>query len=220
MMLGADPEMARRNAIADAEEAVRLDPLDAEALASLGAMRTLQARWTEADELLRRAVELGPANSHVLVIAAAFMAMMGSAEPAATLADRAIRLDPHMTAANATGVKDAYYLARRYADTVALVGRYALENRSRDSQLFFAASLSRLGRADEATAARAELLRLYPAISAERMLNEDYAFRRPEEQAYFVDTFRLLDLPVCLSADEVAAFTAPKRLAECARPAG
>ena len=109
---------------------------------------------------------------------------------------------------------------RRYADTVALVGRYPLENRSRDSQLFFAASLKRLGRIDEATDARAELLRLYPSISAERMLNEDYAFRRPEEEAYFVDTFRLLELPVCLGAEEVAQLMRPKRLPECALAAG
>jgi hypothetical protein len=80
--------------------------------------------------------------------------------------------------------------------------------------------LKRLGRNEEAAAARADLLRLFPNISAERMLNEDYFFARAENEAHFVETFRLLDLPVCLSAEEVAMFTEPRRHPECAPAAG
>jgi hypothetical protein len=89
---------------------------------------------------------MSPANSHVLILAAAGLAFVGRAEEGAGLADRALRLDPRMTPANLVGVKDAYFMARRYQDTVATVTRMPEEQRTRDSWVFLAASYAYLGK--------------------------------------------------------------------------
>jgi hypothetical protein len=95
---------------------------------------------------------------------------------AAELADRALRLDPHMPPSSLNGVKDAYFMARRYEDTIAAVVRQPEENRQRDGWVHLAASYAWLGQGQKAAEARTKLLQAFPTVSAERLLNEDYVF--------------------------------------------
>ena len=130
---GADAASALQRMIADAEKAVALDPQDCELVATLAFARGLfQGRWAEADAQFRSAVEMCPANSHTLILAACGLAAIGKAEEGAGFADRALRLDPRMTPANLSGAKDAYYMARRYEDTIDAVMRMPEEHRGRD----------------------------------------------------------------------------------------
>ena len=115
---------------ADAEKAVALDPQDCESLATLAYVRIYQGRWAEAEKQFRSSVEMCPANSHTLILAASGLASIGKAAEGAGLADRALRLDPRMTPANLTGVHDAYYMAQRYEDTIDVVMRMPEEQRS------------------------------------------------------------------------------------------
>ena len=215
IMFGADAATGLKQMVADAEKAVQLDPQDCESLGTLAFARLFQSRWAEAESQFRSSVEMCPANSHVLDLAASGFSYLGKAEEAAGFADRALRLDPRMTPANLMGVKDAYYMARRYEDTIAVVNRMPEDNRSRDSWVFLTASQSRLGRPQEADAARARLLQAFRDVSAERMLNEDYAFARKEDEDFFVDSFVVAGLPVCMTAEEIARFPAPKPLPKC-----
>jgi predicted Zn-dependent protease len=158
---------------------------------------------------------MGPSNVHVLILAASGLALIGKAQEGAEYADRAIKLDPRMTSANLGGAKDAYFVARRYEDTIAAINRMPEKERSRDSWVFLTSSLARLGRTTEHTEAKAKTLRAFPTVSAERMLNEDYVFARKEDENRFVEDFTFADLPVCMSVDELATFPSPKRLPEC-----
>ena len=106
-------------------------------------------------------------------------------------------------------------MARRCEDTIAAVTRMPEEPRSRDSWVFLAASYAYLGEGQEQAETEAKLLRLFPAVSAERMLNEDYTFAREGGEGLFVEGFKVAGLPVCLGAEELAAFPSPKRLPEC-----
>jgi tetratricopeptide (TPR) repeat protein len=200
---------------ADAEKAVALDPQDCESLATLAYVRVYQARWAEAEKQFRSSVDMCPANSHTLILAASGLAAIGKAEEGANLADRALRLDPRMTPANLTGVHDAYYMAQRYEDTIDVVMRMPEEQRARSSWVFLDASYARLGRTEEAAEARLKLLEAFPEVSAERMLNEDYVYARQEDEDLFVDGFRVAGLPVCMTAEEVTHFAEPKLLPEC-----
>src|SRR3712207_3567112 len=103
-------------------------------------------------------------------------------------------------------------MAKRYEDTIATINRIPEDNRFRDSWVFLAASHARLGHEKEAVEARTKLLQTYPNVSAERMLNEDYVFPRKEDVEYFVKNFRLVDLPVCMTAEEIAQFKDPRPL--------
>jgi hypothetical protein len=55
----------------------------------------------------------------------------------------------------------------------------------------------------------------FPDVSAEPMLNEDYAFARQKDEAFFVRSFRVAGLPLCMTAAETAKFSAPKPRLEC-----
>jgi TolB-like protein/Tfp pilus assembly protein PilF len=215
IMFGADATTALKQMFADAEKAVALDPQDCESLATLAYARIYQSRWAEAEKQFRASVEMCPANSHTLILAASGLASIGKAAEGAGLADRALRLDPRMTPANLTGVHDAYFMAQRYEDTIDVVLRMPEEQRSRSSWVFLAVSYARLGRTEEAADARAKLLEAFPEVSAERMLNEDYVYAREEDQDLFVDGFRVAGLPVCMTADEIAGFPGPKPRPEC-----
>jgi TolB-like protein/class 3 adenylate cyclase/tetratricopeptide (TPR) repeat protein len=215
IMFGADAATGLKQMVADAEKAIQLDPQDCESLETLAFARLFQSRWAEAESQFRSSVDMCPGNSHVLSLAASGFSYLGRAEEGAGFADRALRLDPRMTPANLMGLKDAYYMARRYRDAIAVVHRMPEDSRSRDSWVFLTAGQSRLGRPQEADAARARLLQAFPDVSAERMLNEDYAFARKEDEDFFVDSFRVAGLPVCMTAEEIAKLPAPKVRSEC-----
>jgi adenylate cyclase len=169
----------------------------------------------EAEAQFRSAVEMCPANSHTLILAASGFSFLGKAEEGAGFGDRALRLDPRMTPANLSGAKDAYYMARRYADTIDAVLRMPEEHRGRDSWVMLAGSYARLGRMEEAEDANAKLLKAFPNISAERVINEDYVYALKEDEDFFVNGFRLAGLPLCMTADEIARFPDGKPRPEC-----
>ena len=120
-----------------------------------------------------------------------------------------------MTPANLSGAKDAYYMARRYEDTIDAVMRMPEEHRGRDSWVMLAGSYGQPGRTEEAAEAKAKLLKAFPNVSAERVLDEDYAYAREEDEKLFVDGFRVAGLPVCMTPEEIGDFPALKPLPEC-----
>ena len=215
IMFGADATTALERMFADAEKAVALDPQDCELVATLAFVRVYQARWAEAESQFRSAVEICPANSHTLILAASGFSYLGKAVEGAGFADRALRLDPHMTPANLTGVHDAYYMAQRYEDTIDVVTRMPEEQRARSSWVFLAVSYVRLGRTEEAAEAKTKLLKAFPSVSAERILNEDYVYARQEDEDLFVDGFRVAGLPVCMTREEIAQFPSLNPRPEC-----
>ena len=65
-------------------------------------------------------------------------------------------------------------MAQRYEDTIDVVTRMPEEQRSRSSSVFLAVSYARLGGTEEAAEPKTKLLKAFPDVSAERILNEDY----------------------------------------------
>jgi hypothetical protein len=78
-----------------------------------------------------------------------------------------------------------------------------------------AGSYARLGRMEEAEDANAKLLKAFPNVSAERVINEDYVYARRADEDFFVDGFRVAALPACMTADEIAQFPDAKPRPEC-----
>ena len=131
------------------------------------------------------------------------------------MADKALRIDPRANALSLNTLKDAYFLARRFKDLIAVVSRVPEDARSRGSRLFLAFSYALLGQHDDAERARAAVLAHYPTISAEQMMNQGWVFTRPQEQNLFLDGFRATNLPVCAADADLAKFAKPVRLPEC-----
>ena len=104
-MFGANAATALKQMTTDAEKAAALDPQDCQLLGTLAFARMYQSRWTEAEKQFRSSVEMCPANSHALVLAATGFSFIGKAEEGAGFGERALRLDPQMTPANPSGVR-------------------------------------------------------------------------------------------------------------------
>jgi tetratricopeptide (TPR) repeat protein len=215
MWFGSDASTMISNMVADAEKSVQIDPQDASSLATLAYARLMRGRYAEAEDLFQSALELSPSNSHVLATVATVFAYLGKADEGAALSDRTIRLDPRMTPANLNGLKDAYFMARRYDDAIKVLTQIPEESRARDSWVFLTASYAWLGRKEEVATTRAKLLRAFPAISAERSPNEDYIFARSTDEEFFVESFRVADLPVCMTPEEIASMPTVKQRPEC-----
>jgi hypothetical protein len=124
-----------------------------------------------------------------------------------------------MTPENLNCINDAYFFARRFEDTIAVVSQIPLEARGRGARLMLTMSYALLGRANEAVQARAELLKNYPTISAELVLNTGWAMARPQEENLVLEGFRAAGLPLCASQADLAPIPNPRRLPQCVESA-
>jgi TolB-like protein/Flp pilus assembly protein TadD len=214
----SDPEEWRRAfelAGDDFRRGVALDPADAEARIGLGVYLLESGQLAESEAEFRRALDQSPANAHVLGVAANVLPNFGKPEEAVTLADRALRLDPHMPPATLGALKDAYFFTRRFDRAIEIVNAVPESSRSPWARLLLAASYAMLGRTDEAAAAKANFIAKPGEPSAEQWLNQGLVFARPAEQGLFVEAFRRIGLPVCATAEQAAKLA--KRLPECTK---
>ncbi|MEK0082066.1 tetratricopeptide repeat protein [Benzoatithermus flavus] len=196
--------------------AVALDPNDAEAHAALGFYDGQVGRLAESEVEVRAALAANPADTHVLGIAAATLPYLGYPNEAARHADKALRLDPNMAPADLTSLKDAYYFARRFDDTLRVIARIPPEFRSYGSLLLQAAGLAMLGRAEDETArVRAAMLARDPKMSTELLVGRDWQFARQQERDLFIAGIRKAGLPVCAHEEDIAAVPVSKRLPGC-----
>jgi len=72
-----------------------------------------------------------------------------------------------------------------------------------------------LGRETETARGRVELLKKYPRISAELLLNEDWICARREEEELLLVGFRAAHLPLCASEADLAGIANVRRLPDC-----
>jgi TolB-like protein/class 3 adenylate cyclase/Tfp pilus assembly protein PilF len=201
----------------DFRRAVALDPVDAEAHTALGVYLQEKGLLAEAEVELHRALDQSPANAHVLAVAANVLPYLGKPEEAVFLADRALRLDPHMVPATLAPLKDAYFFAGRFERAIDIIRAVPEASHERWNRLFLALSYAMLGQAHEAAAAKAKLIANHGERSVEQWLNEGAVFARPAEKELFVDAFRKLDLPLCATDEYLSKIVDPKRLPECVK---
>jgi TolB-like protein len=212
---GVDFKQAMAAMEADARKAVELDPSGPEPRNALAWYYFVSGRNKDAEVQLRAALRFNPANITLIKSAAAVYGSSGHPEEGAELADKVLRLDPLATSGTLNTIKDAYFFAHRFEDTVAVISRVPAESRSKGSRLFLTFSLAFLGREDDAERARAELLAAHPNISAELLLNQGWAFERDEDRKLFLDGFAQTNVPVCAKAADLAKIATPVRLPGC-----
>jgi TolB-like protein/class 3 adenylate cyclase len=201
---------------ADFKRAVTFDPNDAEPHSALGFYYSQIGHFAESEAEIRLSLAANPADGHVLSLAATTLPYLGYPEEAVGYADKALRLDPNMGAANLTSLKDAYYFAQRFEDTLRVVARIPVEARSRGSLLLNAASLAMLDRPrDEIDKARGAMLARDPDVSIERLLNQDWLFVRQQERELFVRGLSKAGFLLCAKSEELTKVAKPIRLPDC-----
>jgi len=115
-----------------------------------------------------RAIALDPNYALGYADLAMFLNLAGQPEEAIGLAEKAMRLDPHYPAFFVSYLGQSYYLLRRYEEAIAAQKRaLTLSPDFLYAHAFLAASYSESGRAEEAWAEAAEVLRVSPNFSLE-----------------------------------------------------
>ncbi len=196
LLWSGDPPASLDLAYREAKKAIDLDPRDAMAYGTLALVNTRLGRLQAGVEAGERAIELNP--SHALANSIAGNAHMynGDPERAIGLFDRAFALAPRDPGANwfVGGRSLAKFLAgdpeSALEDARAAVKiRYGYQF----GRALIVATLIDLGRTDEAGAAMAEILELWPDFDSHRF--DGYHFANPEHRAHLIDNLLAAGMP-------------------------
>ena len=196
--------------------AIRLDPYDANGHILLAwALGTL-GQNAEALVETNRALELNPSSADILNTAADSMSFLGKPEEGAEMCERSFRLNPTPPDWYYSDCVANFYFIGRHREAIEAVNRGAASTEPTPSMLVWkAASQAELGQAEAATQTIADLQKLYWEVSFEWLLNTGWNFERTKEQEQILASSRKAGLRICATADELADFSAPKRLPEC-----
>lgn len=217
---GVDPEANSRAALAAAQRAVELDPMDPDAHAALGAIVGNKGDFPRAKAEFETALHLNPGDAETLTHYAGWASTFGEPERGAEAADRAFRLNPNAPGWAYGSFSYAYFMAGRYDDAVRSMERRPLDSLDRVAFVMRAALYAVVDRIDDAHRAVADTLGRYPDLTIEGFLS-DPGYNDVERKK-FMQAMRKAGFPACASADVLAELAKPVRLPECAqlRPAG
>jgi TolB-like protein/class 3 adenylate cyclase/Tfp pilus assembly protein PilF len=211
---GADWAVMHPLAVEAARRAVATDPMDAGAHAVLGIMLGVDGDLARAKAELDTALRLNPGSADILTMYAGWASTFGDPAGGGEMADRALRMNPGYPPAQSGFFYFAYFMAGRYEDALAILQKQPVEMRSKSGWVILPATLSALGRADEAKAVVAEALKRYPDLTAEGFLIDE-GFVVEREQRALAENMRNAGFPACAPAEKLKRIAKPFRLPEC-----
>jgi TolB-like protein/Tfp pilus assembly protein PilF len=168
-----------------AERAVELDPNDGLTHQVLGMAYGYQGKPEQSLAELNRAEVLAPSDADLLLSVAWSLPAFGEPARAVSLANRALKLNPHYPDWYNQGLSVVYFFGEQY-----------------DKSAFVAIAYAYLGRTGDAGAAAANVMKLDPVWNAERYLSEAGGYAEKEAEL-FVDGARKAGLPDCVLPDKL-----------------
>jgi tetratricopeptide (TPR) repeat protein len=149
-------------AYAACRNALRLRPLDTDALVLGGVLAYQLGRLAEATQAMRQALAVRPQDGHVWLLLAGLLTAGGALGEAEEACRKALALDPGKAAAHLE-LGSVLAAAGRFAEAVpAFCQALALDRRSLAAQINLGSALFRLGRLEEAEAAQRTAVELGP----------------------------------------------------------
>jgi tetratricopeptide (TPR) repeat protein len=182
-LFGISIEKSLRRAIELGQKAVALDESEAGAHASLGYFYTYVGQFEKAVAYAERGLALDPNSFEVLFNSGAALAFSGRADEAIPLLQKVLRLNPFAPSLCFVTLSVAYRMAGRFDEAVEQAKK-AVERdpKNLSAYLALAAGCILTGREREARATAAEVLKIYPAFSAEQ-----FGRKLPFKDKSFVD---------------------------------
>ncbi len=211
-----DPEANSRAALAAAQRAVELDPMDPDAHAALADIVGDKGDFPRAKAEFETALRLNPGDAETLTHYAGWASTFGQPELGAEAADRALRLNPNAPGWAYGFFSGAYFMVGRYDDAVRSIERRPVDAMGRGGLVFRAAIYAVADRGDDARRAVADTLAQYPDLTIESFLSDPGY--NDVERGKLMPTMRKAGFPACASADALAKLAKPVHLPECARP--
>jgi adenylate cyclase len=185
-------DAALDSAVELARKAVALDPNDSECQETLGWVLLHHKSFELAEQYYRRALELNPISPDDLASMGALYSFQGRPDEGVAWFEQAKQVDPFFDPTWYWQLLGAtYFNARRYDDAIMAFNRCA--SRPVWVYAYLAACHALAGRADDAAAARAELIRLCPDFSA-ALLAVKEPYRLASDREHFLDGLRLAGL--------------------------
>ena len=176
----------------EARKAIALAPNDPDGYRALGRILLARAEYDQAQNALKRAIEINPSDANALAPWGAAQSFSGDIAGAIDLLQLALKLDPMLEPSYVFDLAIAYYLARRHEDALRTaergLGRYP------DFVMFnaaAAAAAARLGRMGEATGYAAALRRRLPVLNLDTLGSR---FKDPAYSAYLQEGLKAAGL--------------------------
>ncbi|MFO1047970.1 MAG: adenylate/guanylate cyclase domain-containing protein [Geminicoccaceae bacterium] len=210
----ADPPAEHRAALAAAERALQLDPMDADAHSALATIVGEAGDLARAQAEFETALRLNPGDAETLTHYAGWASTFGQPERGAEAADRAIRLNPNAPAWTNNYYTYAYFMAGRYDDAVRYDARRDAATLGNFARVVRASLLAAVGRTDEARRAVADAVAHKPDLTIEEFLSDPGLGE--VERDRLTDTMRKAGFPPCAEAGALASYAKPIHLPECA----
>ena len=185
-----DRELSR--GAAQAQKAISLAPNEPDGYRALGRILLARAEYDQAQNALKRAVEINPSDANALAAWGTAQSFAGEIAGAIESLQLALKLDPMLEPSYVFDLTVAYYLARRHEDALRIAER-ALA-RYPDFPMFnasAAAAAARLGRKDQAARYVEALRRRLPALDLETLGSR---FKDPSHAAYLREGLKLAGL--------------------------
>jgi len=193
------PAESIRRALEFAQKAATINPT----LPAVHSLRSniylLQGEYGKAIAEGEKAISLGPNSALCHVLLAYTMISAGRFEKAITLAEKGIRLSPYSSPWYLMILHNAYRMAGRYEDALA-VGKQFLERCQKGecnpfpAHMGLAATYVGLGRIDEARVHTAQLLKMDPSFSLDKA-RKIISFKDPAHLNRALDALRRAGLP-------------------------
>jgi len=161
------PDQYWERVVEHASEALRLDATDVRARILLGRKNIAYNQFDEAQTEIDRAIAINPSDADALAGRGNVLVWLGKTDDAIESLEQALRVDPELNAFDRFALSLAYFLKKRYAESI---GQSELNLRhnadARFSRVVLAAALAEAGRMPEAKQAAAEVRRTDPTFDA------------------------------------------------------
>jgi len=193
------PAESIRQAIEFAEKATAINDTLPEVHSLWSNIYLAQGEYDKAIRAGEKAIALGPNNALCHILLAYTMTAAGRFDEAIELAEKAMRLSPYRPAWYLMMIDDAYRMAGRYEEALA-IGRQHLnrclqgECEPFTAHMGLAATYAGLGRIKEARKHVTELLKIMPDLSVDKA-RKLFAFRDPAHVERCLDALRRAGVP-------------------------
>jgi TolB-like protein/Tfp pilus assembly protein PilF len=197
---------------AAAQKAVELDPDDGKTHLALGGAHAYQGKAEQALAEFDRAETLSPSDADLLLVIAWTIPAFGESERAVSLAEKALKLNPHYPDWYNQGLSLVFFFGGQYDKSAKY--RLLVKEPAALDYAFLAMSYAYLSRTGDAEAAAANVKKLDPTWIAERYLSEAGGYADKEAEL-FVNGARMARLPACVPADKLKQMPNLIRVKSC-----
>ena len=195
-----------------AEKAVALDPDDGKTHLALGGAYVYQGKAEQALAEFDRAETLSPSDADLLLVIAWSIPGFGETDRAVSLAEQALKLNPHYPDWYNQGLSYVFFFGEQYDKSVKY--RLLVKEPAALDYAFLAMAYAYLGRTGDAEAGAANVKKLDPTWIAERYLSEGGGYAEKEAQL-LVNGARMAGLPACVPADKLKQMPNLIRVKSC-----